>query len=312
MFWKSIYNRTIVIGFLLLLGLGIAFYLIPIKGAEKSITQQVLERELVVARAEKSNIVNFFESIGSSISVLAQSPSIRRRDNTTIEKLDVFVDEWGSTGVIGGVILTDKDGVVTFNSNILGTSDVGESIADRDYFLWAKDQTTEGRYFVGEPVIGRLGASKDQFITVVASPVFLDGKFGGIAAASVKLEPLAKKYLTLMKVSDDSKVYLFTSRGEFLYGEPDNVILNAVKDKLYDSEGGFVATKTYKIAYSPVLLGTQNWMVVVAIPINEINKNIIPIYMRLSILFLLVCLTFVIFGVTTNREFKKDRGSNHI
>lgn len=82
--------------------------------------------------------------------------------------MDAFVEQWGKSGVIGGVVLTDRAGVVRFNSNVTGISDTGESLADRDYFSLAKSQKGPGEYFVGQPVVSRLGATKGKVIIPVA------------------------------------------------------------------------------------------------------------------------------------------------
>src|SRR3989344_3032300 len=78
--------------------------------------------------------------------------------------------------------------------------------------IWSEE------YLRGEPVSSRLGATKGQLIVPVAGAVY-DGESGFVGAltASVKLKPLTERYLALMKVSDETDVYLTNQRGELLY-----------------------------------------------------------------------------------------------
>jgi len=61
-------------------------------------------------------------------------------DEDSVERADLFVDQWRDTGLISGIIITNRNGVVEHNSNILGLPDVGGDLSDRDYFLWAQGQ----------------------------------------------------------------------------------------------------------------------------------------------------------------------------
>lgn len=101
---------------------------------------------------------------------------------------------------------------------------MGGSLGDRDYFTWAKTNPEPNEYFVGQPVINRLGASKGQIIIPVAAAVYKNRVLNGAVVTSVELVPLAQKYLELMKVSDISQVYLISKQGKLLYSNslPDD------------------------------------------------------------------------------------------
>jgi len=317
--------------------LGVVFYLVLGRGAESTTTLQLLRREQILARAEASNIMTFFQTFGDSIAVFAQLNSIESRNSSLPENMDIFVEQWRDSGLIGGIVVTDSNGEVEFNSNTLGTRDAGVSLSDRDYFIWAKNQKKEGEYFTGRPVISRLGATKGKVITPVASPVFQNGVFTGVVAASVELSPLTQRYLELLKVSDSTRVYMINEDGEILYNsfDPDTLSLNVfdpAPDKpfwgnhaLIDSfksalttsqEGKMRASymntisgkmEEHLVAYSPILLGSQNWLLIMASPVQNVTTVITPIYIKQTAILLLVYLTVLMFGLIVNRENQSQK-----
>lgn len=320
MSWRTLPARVFGIGLLLIAGIALAFYLVLARGAKSSVTEQLLAKEQTVARAEASNIVSFFKVFGDSMVVLSQLTSIDRRDSQTLQDMDAFVKKWRDTDLIGGIVLTNSSGIAEFNSNVLGTRDTGVSLADRDYFLWAKNKPKEGEYFVGKPVFSRLGGSKGQLIVPAAAPVYQKGIFTGVMAASVKLQPLTNRFLGLMKVSDQTDVFLIDQDGNMLYNSVSNnlesniseLFGNNIKNILNTTqEGNFEATivnpksgrsEDRLVAYSPVSLGNQNWLLIMASPIHGVVDLTTPFYIREISILILVSLTILLFGVIVARE----------
>lgn len=136
--WKIVSSWLLWFGLFLIIVLGIAFHLVLGKGAKVSVTQQLLNQQQIIARAEASNIITFFEKFGNSVAVLARLSSIESRNANATSDMDAFVEQQRGNGIVVGVVLTDKYGIVQFNSNILGTRDLGKSLADRDFFIWAR------------------------------------------------------------------------------------------------------------------------------------------------------------------------------
>lgn len=293
--------------------IGAAFYLVLSKEIDSTITQQILNRKRTIVRAEVANITTFFEKFGNSVATLAQLSSIEAHNVNTVADLDTFVEQRSEAGIIGGVVLTDKSGVVQFNSNVSGTMDLGASLSDRDYFLWAKDQGGRGKYIISQPIISRLGASKGQSIIVVASPVYKNNEFTGVIAASVKLKPLAQRFLTLMKVSALTEAYMIDSNGDLIYSNvaPDAIGSNisklfsgnkkALGERIKNALGITVedqfATKQDLVAYSPVKLGTQSWLLIIASPAQEVVNLAMPLYIRQVGLLVLTATVILLFGV---------------
>lgn len=305
MLWRALPTRLWFIGLLSLAGLAAAFYLLLSRGVEATVTEQLLELDVTISRAAASNIQSLFAAVGDSTALRAQMRSMERRDSTTTEDLDAFVNQWGDSGLIAGILLTDSQGVVRFNSNILGTYDVGESLTDRDYFAWAKNQKAEGEYFIGQPVVSREGASDEgQVIVPVCSPVFKDDVFGGVVCAAVKLAPLTQRFLELMKVSEKTSIYLVDQRRELLYSSPESPALSDnLKEALDTSqEEGRLRKDGHLIAHSQVSLGNQKWLLIVVSPIEEVFNLTIPFYIRQVAALILVSLTTLAFGIIVSRE----------
>ncbi len=318
-FWKILSSWTFRFGLLSIILLAVAFYFVLGKEANSSVTGQLLSKQQVITRAEVSNITIFFERIGDAVATLAQTKSVESRNENAAYNLDTFMDQRQETGLVGGVILTDKDGVVKLNSNISGNRDIGQSVADRDFFIWAKSRGKRGEYYINKPVISKLGATKGKTIIAVASPVYQNDKFSGVVSASVQLEPLVERFFGLMRVSDQTEVYLFDGQGNLLYSNfapeaegsniaelfSDDLSLNSkISSVLSTEEEGKIETKTSLVTYSPVTLGEQKWLLVLSSPRKEVDDLTSPIYIRQIAIFALASLTFLIFGIIAVRENK--------
>ncbi len=325
--WRRLLNQKWLIGLSLLTGLGVLLFLILARGTKSTLTEQLLKRKLTIARAEASNITSFFQQFGDDIRVFAHLSSIEHRDASTVQDMDTFVELRGTSGMIWGIALTDENGVVQFNSNVSGTRDIGALLSDRDYFVWAKDQSrSDGEYFVGQPVASRLGASKGEMIVPVAAAVYQDDVFAGVMVSAVKLQPLAERFLEFMKVSDATEVYLVGEQGVIFYSDStpdvvgsnifelskytpfsDKTVRDQLKNALKTSEEGTLQTKTHSIAYSPTLLVNQKWLLVMTTPGQQVEDLTLPIYVRQISILLFAIITSLLFGVVVAKEIKLKR-----
>lgn len=317
-FLKKFSIWTLLYVIFLIIMLGVASYLVLGQEAKHTVTQRILDQQHLIARAEASNTEIFFERIGDAVATLAQLKSIERRDSDAGSDLDSFMKQRLNSGLIGGVILTDKDGIVRLNSNILGTKDVGQSLADREYFAWAKNQAKKGDYYVSQPVVSRTGATKGQMIVPVISPVYQNGAFSGIVAVSVKLKPLVDNFFGLMKVGKHTKTKLLSREGELIYSNSspeaigsdiseifpdDQVLTDKINQTLIAKEEGQFATDKHLVAYSPVELSPQNWLLVISSRINEVDEQMRPVYFRQISMLVLTALTFLLFAsISVNKN----------
>ena len=322
MLLKILPARTWLYGFLIMFGLSLFFYAVLGWGAKHSITQQVLKREQTLVRAQAGNITSFFQIFGESIAIFSHLSSLNERNEETIQDMDAFMDKWGDRGLVAGIVLTDSDGVVRFNSNVSGTRDLGASLADRGYFAWAQDSTSRETYIIGEPVVSKLGASKGQVIVPVVSPIYLDESFSGVVAASVILKPLTERNLDLLRVSDETNVYLVDQSGNILYNSSTPSFLGAnifndFEDNLFTrsqalddlvrnifskTEAGKLRIQDQLVAFSPVVLSNQKWLLVTASPSREVNDVLNPIYLRQTSVLVVTFLTFMLFGIIAARS----------
>lgn len=303
-----------MLGLLTITVMGGAFYFVLGRQAQISVTQQLLIRQQTIAKAEKSNIITFFERFGDGVATLAQVSSVEKGNANVLEDLDTFMVQRRDTGIIGGVVLTDKAGVVQFNSNVSGIRDVGDSLSDRNFFDWAKSEAKKGEYYISRPVMSRLGITVGQTIIVVASPVIRDGKFSGVIAASVKLEPLVERFFGLMKLSDQTGVYLVDERGELIYSNADKdapggealsdqTLSDRIKNVLGATEGGRFSTDKYLVAYSPLTLGVQKWLLIITSPAQEASDLTRSFYVRQTAMFIVTAFTiFLLFGIIASRK----------
>ncbi len=236
-----------------------------------SLNLNYLEEQRILARAQSGNIESFFRVLGREVAVLAQLRTMEEKDSNTIRVMDEFVEQWQESEKVGGIVLTNQQGKVIFNSNVQGTRDIGGSLADRDYFIWAKNQPAEGEYYVGEPVTSRLGATKGQFVVPVASPVFKNGVFIGVISISVRLEPLAVTFLERLKSADTIYIYIISESGIVIMNSsskgqkgPDisTFLQGELKEVVEKGQGGQKRIRNYDMAYSPITLNNRQWLLV--------------------------------------------------
>lgn len=92
--------------------LGVAVYFVSARPVTLMETDQALRQEQTVARAEASNLASFFQVFGNSVAVLAQFDSMRSRDSSTQNDLDTLIGQWGKSGLVSTVVLTNQSGTV--------------------------------------------------------------------------------------------------------------------------------------------------------------------------------------------------------
>jgi C4-dicarboxylate-specific signal transduction histidine kinase len=304
--------------------LSLVYYILLGREVKPAITEQLLKQEQTLVRAEAGNITSFFQAFGSSVAILANSSNLEDPGTKALHDMDIFVEQWKKSGVVPGVILTDEFGVVQLSSSILDIQSIGESVSDREYFLWANSDSGAGEYFIGRPVVSRLGESEGQTIIPVASPIYKDGVFAGAVVAAVKLEPLSKRFFGLIKVSGNTDVYLLDVDGDILYdsttpvsvGENvtttyreapflgSNVVSENIEYVLENFKEGTFQTDSRLVAYSPISLGKQKWLLISSSPSHIVAEQASPLYIRQVGILLFTALTVVLFGVFAAREEK--------
>lgn len=308
--FKDVSIKTKYLGLLFFVILGVAGYFFVTTQVRNSVTDEFTKREQTVAAAQASNLTAFFQDFGRSMAIFAQLGSLGEEGQSAETDMEGFMSGWEESGLIGGLILANSQGVVKFNVNVTRTPDTGKSIADRDYFVWARDEGVPGDYYIGHPVVSRLGASQGKTIVPLATPVYSSNTFKGIMSASVELEPLTNRFLGLMNISENTAVYLvgddnrllYTSEGIAELGSQFTLFDDVSQTAIDKTQAGAVRTKEHLIVYSPVDLGNEKWLLVMSTPDKEIERIVTPLYIRQVAILLLAYLFVFLFGIIASRE----------
>ncbi len=306
--------------------ISIAIYFLLGKQAKDTLVEQMLHREQLSARAGGKSIETFFEFFGKSMTSLAARVGVERDNKNTRNILEEYIREWKDSPV-GGVILTDKNGIVIFNGNKNFVPEIGVSLSDREYFPWAKTAKA-GEVFISDPLISKLGYSKGKNIVVVVTPVKAnDGSFEGILASSVILSDLKDQYLSPLKISDETRIYLIDYNGVVIsssiekfigvnyldYISKTNIPGNTkivdilsealksneegkIKIALPDETKGGTLTK-FLIAYAPINTSDKHWTLGIATPESDTLTFLTPFYFRDLAIVALAFLSFLIISI---------------
>lgn len=308
MFGKKVSNfgsKSIAFcGFILII------YLV-IDGLFRTFVTQPVQRKQIIADSESYNIETFFSLFGDSIATLANLSSFKESNGALQGDLDAFIEQWRESGLVSGVVVTDQNGITKFNSNVLGTVDVGDSLADRAYFTWLKNSSKKGEYLVGDPVVSRLGASKGNVVIPVVSPIYQNDRFIGAIVSASKIESLTEQYLDRINISKLSGIYLIEKDGNILYSDPKSekngtsvfelfpeppFLKQDFFEKKYEEafskdRGNFYVATTEPITnkfsiklitYSKVKLKNQEWLLILATPARGLVVLNTAFYMRVT------------------------------
>lgn len=285
MFLKTVVEKIWYFNLVLIIVLGSVSYLALVRHAREAALKKADAQEKILAKAQAANISSFFESFGNSIAVLAQSPSIQTKSVNAQKVMQSFVTQWHDSGLIGEVIYVDLNGLVIENVTLNDSAEVGIDVSDRDYFSWAKE-ANEGEYYVGQPIVSRLGVTRDKAIVPVASPVFNNGELVGVLASAVVLSDLSDRYLEMMKVSASTRTILLDKDHNLILGEmPENY-----EDHIW--------------THQDVNLAGRSWHVDVIVPIEDVEESLKPLYIRYLAIFVMVSLAAILYVVLFERNKK--------
>ena len=335
-------NRLVIFAVVFFITSGTLLYWIIGDRSEKNFIRQTLQRKQIITRSGATSMESFINLVGKALLILDDQISADRQDSQLI--LDEFIDEWKDTPV-SGVIVTDADGIIKFNSNKYGPSVIGESVSDRKYFEWAKDAGFDEVY-IGNPVKPRFGALENQYVVTITTPEQENGEFSGVINIAVLLSELTESYITPLKTSDANMFYLVSEDGTILYGPneeligvnyidyltkndfPDSALAKEVLSEAAErmKDGTLVLTlpeaKTGKlnrflIAYSPVKMVRSHWTLVVVMADDNLNEAYLPFRINQVIVLIFLVATilsfsaFLLVSVRVTRKKAYLKGLNH-
>lgn len=173
---------------------------------------------------------------------------------------------------------------------------------------------------------------KGEPIVPVVAPIVDEGVFEGVVVSPIKLKSLKEKYLELLRISDKTGVYLIDKQGTIIYSNHNPGIVGQNTEALIDQnqflgsnllieklkgiierqdEGGLVTSlldqnsgkvKDYYVAYSPIDLKDQKWILVMTTPVEEATPMAASLKSRLKIMILLISLTMFFYGFLVKKE----------
>lgn len=309
--------------------IGLSIYFLFGKGAYDLVIEQTLHREQVVVRAGTVSFSSIFDITGNSLVFLAQSPRIRGFNESTTEALDEFMDSWKDS-FIEGIVLTDEEGIIKFFSNTQNIGSVGVSIADRDYFKWAKD-SKPGKYQIFSPVLSRLGITKGKYIVPVAAPIYSkDGTFKGVLVSPILVSKITEYFLDPIKISESTRIYIVDKEGVLIFSPYENLLgknyislieesnflgskktAEILKERTQSNEEGKLDiqlpnAKTanlerFLIAHSPIEIGNNHWTLIAATPVKEALAFMMPFYIKGVIMLGILVIVFLVIAIRISK-----------
>lgn len=324
--FSNLFNSIFFFAFLLLVFLGFISYLILGKGARNALVEQMLHREQSSARAGASSIATFVELAGNTLIAMSNRDEIITPGSQTDILLESTMLKWKGTPITS-IILTDKNGKVINAAyrEILGEVDI--SVADREYFIWAKNAESS-EFYVFAAIKSRLRGENYYVIPVVSPVIDKEGNFNGALAFGVSIDQLTNQYMNHLKISDKTEIYIAKYDGNFIYAPTEEllgknlfeyieehpflgsgIIIEELKERLENVQEGKLEVaypenigtafplKTRLIAYSPVFVQDREWILVIATPIEDVLVSMTPIYFRQAASVLVIFLAFLGFSV---------------
>jgi len=312
------------------------------KSVEKLVVDQLKSQLLVLARSGSHAIGDFLEDRESEIFLLRENEAVKAIDEK--EGLAYFglmskhLEE--KHDPFAGLVRADNEGRVVWSASggVAEKVQDGVILADRDYFLWAKDQPLSGKTYMSGPLLSRGGTSEGRQILTLSTPVFYENYFNGVVFASFLLDEVVSEYVVPLLVSPETIVSIISRReGKIIASTesdkiglsfencanytPDN-LENLQKTILGGREGALVHDcwlygelgETKKLITAFVPLGMDNnadWVITVSLPYEKVLNLIRPIdanihaQLTIGLLgFLIVCFCFVVWlRISERRAF---------
>lgn len=296
------------------------------KISRDNLSEQIQHRQQLATRTGSRSIGSLLRAVGMSTSALADDPSQ--------ERLERFISSWGNDGV-AGVIVVDKKGIVTYDTNRIDIKDVGMDVSYRDYFIWAKG-AKRGEYNVSSPILSKIGETRGKYVITIASPVIDGGIFEGVVVSAVVVSELVEKHLNDIKVLDTSNIHLITSSGEVVYSDYQNISDKSVREifdidflgkrklieifvtelkkdgetkislVLPNIENNY-SLEEYLVTASPINLNGNLWKLIISVPQKDLNVFTYSFFNKQIIAVFLVVSVFIVITLKASRDSGYDQ-----
>ena len=332
-------NRIFIVLSVVVIIASFGYYLSKIHSNQHLIKQNLLEKQLVTARAASKMISALFEFTGKSIVMVEKELSLDVNKDDPRNVLEHFVESFHGTPVTG-IFITDSQGLVTSGVSDGGQIDIGEDVSDREYFNWAKT-AKEGDVYLGKSLVSKFGVTKGRYIVPIATPYIVDGEFIGVVTAGVYIDRMSQNYLDGLKQTKDTAIILINSEGyyisspfteldgknifDFIKNSPIKLlkpISELASQALLNPSEGKVDISSFSIlgiegkshnydlvSYVPVMLGNRHWVLIVATPADNNQIFLDPFHLGargIFIFILTIVLGFSLFCILAIRIAQRD------
>lgn len=206
--------------FFLVVTIGILIYWQNIKALEKAEILTTQQRSLVLARAGSVAISDFLKERKVDLLILSQNEEITGiSDKEDIRRqLERVVDNLADTPV-SSLVLVDKDGQTQLVVNVeRDTSGEGSSRSDRDYFIWAKNPQSRGKFFIGGPVFPRGGPHQNELVFTLTKPIYYKDQFNGVLTFGFLISKFTERYVLSLRVYEETSAFITTGEGVLIGG----------------------------------------------------------------------------------------------
>ena len=217
-------NKALVWVMVVLIGLGLGLYKVNRGRVEESLREQMLHRGQVIVRAGAQSMEGFFNEVMAVLIMDARDPVVIGMGPGTQRVIEKQVMAWKGSSLVGIEVVNSEGRMVYSANNQEVESEVRISVAERDYFKWAKDESKPGESYHGKPVISKGGASEGQMIVPMVVPIFEGESFKGVLVGAVLLSDLTDQYVHSLKISEETRIYLLDEEGLILHAPIEKLV----------------------------------------------------------------------------------------
>lgn len=307
------FKQILAVILIIFLTSGIILFWVNSAIVERAVVGATEKRMLILARAGAKSVEDLLSLFGSELVILADKKEIKDFNLPKARQLMMEVILTANHPMIHQFGLISKNGILQVIANKEGEREnEGNSLADRNYFQWAKT-AKKREVFLSEPIVGRSGINKGKWVVVAATPIIGDdGSFNGVLFAPIRVEELTINYIDTLKISATARAFLIDQNGDIvshtfreLVGKKAQEYANNKKWRGYETyldlvekmSKGEEDTKVWWFmspdgqlkriigGFAPIRLGESMISVAVAIPYEE-AYNLVRDFFRNQVVWL--------------------------
>lgn len=196
-------------------------YYLNFSTSQRILISQVQKRQLVINRAGRLAVAQFFTTLENQLLGLTTVTDIKNQTpGRTQEVLDeVFQTHTATESPLFAMFFLNTSGTITAVSDLKNSrATIGQNFADRDYFTWTKDPSHKGKIFISDPFISRGALTKGETIIIMTSPVYsVSGKYEGAVGALITFDTFINMYIKPLGMNQP-ELWLLTRDGTLLAG----------------------------------------------------------------------------------------------